>query len=103
MRLIETNIQHIIILCKRFRVKRLYVFGSILTDRFNDDSDVDFSVIFDSDTINSDQIDWADNFFGFMHSLERLLKRKVDIVFDNNIRNRYFRQELDSTKKLIYG
>ena len=103
MHLIENNLQRIIELCKKYRVKRLFVFGSILTDRFNDDSDVDFSVDFDRDSINADNLDWADLFFGFMDELQNVLKRKVDIVFDDYINNQYFRKELDRTKQLIYG
>lgn len=103
MKLIERNIQKIIELCKKYRVKKLYVFGSILTDRFNDDSDIDFSVDFDSESINREQLDWADIFFNFLHELENLFERKIDIVFDNNIKNKYFKRELDQTKQLIYG
>ena len=103
MHLIELNLQRIIELCKKYRVKRLFVFGSILTDRFNDDSDVDFSVDFDRESINADKLDWADLFFDFMDELQNVLKRKVDIVFDDYINNQYFRKELDSTKQLIYG
>ena len=29
-------------LCRRYSVERLFAFGSVLTDRFNDESDVDF-------------------------------------------------------------
>lgn len=103
MHLIEHNLQHIFELCKKYRVKRLFVFGSILTDKFNDESDVDFSVDFDRDSIYADKLDWADLFFGFLEELQTLLNRKVDIVFDDYINNRYFRKELDSTKRLIYG
>lgn len=103
MKLIELNIAKIQELCKRYKVKTLYVFGSILTNRFNDESDVDFAVDFDSEAINRDNLDWADIFFGFMHALEDLLKRKVDLVFNDRIQNPYFKEELDSTKKLIYG
>ena len=45
------NIDKIIALCKKYKVMKLWVFGSILTSRFNDDSDVDFSVIFDKNKI----------------------------------------------------
>ena len=103
MHLIEHNLQRIIELCKKYRVKRLFVFGSILTDRFNDDSDVDFSVDFDREAIIADNLDWANLFFGFIDELQNLLKRKVDMVFDDYINNQYFRKELDSSKKLIYG
>lgn len=103
MHLIERNLQDILELCKKYRVKRLYVFGSILTDRFNENSDVDFSVDFDRESINADNLDWADLFFGFMEGLQNILKRKVDIVFEDFINNQYFRNELDSTKQIIYG
>ena len=103
MHLIEHNLQHIIELCKKYMVKRLFVFGSILTDRFNDNSDIDFSVDFDRDSINADKLDWADLFFGFLDELQTVLKRKVDIVFEDYINNQYFRKELDRTKQLIYG
>ncbi|MDE7396793.1 MAG: nucleotidyltransferase domain-containing protein, partial [Muribaculum sp.] len=86
-----------------YRVAKLWVFGSILTDRFNDSSDVDFSVNFDSDTIRREQLDWADLFFDFLNELKTILDREVDIVFDDCVKNPYFKKELDSTKRLIYG
>lgn len=103
MKLIEVNIAKIIELCKKYKVRKLYVFGSILTDRFNNDSDIDFSVDFDSESIEKNNLDWAELFFDFMHALENLFQRKIDIVFDNHIANKYFKQELDQTKQLIYG
>ncbi len=103
MKLIELNIGKIQALCKKYCVARLWVFGSILTSRFTDDSDVDFSVDFDAEWINREGFDWADIFFGFMHELESVLGRRVDLVCDDAVRNKYFRKELDSTKQLIYG
>lgn len=47
----------IIALCKKYKVAKLWVFGSILTDRFTDQSDVDFSVNFDAETINRENLD----------------------------------------------
>lgn len=103
MKLIELNMQGIIRLCNKYRVKKLYVFGSILTDRFNENSDVDFSVDFDGGKIANEKLDWADLFFNFIHDMESLLGRRVDMVFDNHIKNQIFRKELDDTKHLIYG
>ncbi len=93
----------IIALCKRYKVAKLWVFGSILTDRFNDNSDIDFSVNFDSESIRQGQLDWADLFFDFLNEMKALLGRDIDIVFDDCVKNPYFRKELDSTKQLIYG
>lgn len=103
MKLIESNINKINALCRKYKVRKLYVFGSILTDRFNDSSDIDFSVDFDRDSIYKENLDWADIFFSFMHDLEAIFHRKVDLVIDDYIQNIYFRKEVDNTKQLIYG
>lgn len=88
MKIIEINIDKIIEICKRFHVRKLWVFGSILTPRFNDSSDVDLCVDFDWDKIPL--LDSANNFFGFQEALESLLDRKIDITDDSAVRNPYF-------------
>lgn len=101
MKLIELHLDKIIELCKRFHVRKLWVFGSILTPRFNESSDVDFCVDFDWDNIPL--LDSADNFFDFQFALEDLLKRNIDLTDDSSVRNRFFREELNQTRRLIYG
>ena len=44
MKLIQRNIAQIVALCEKHKVESLYVFGSVLTERFNDESDIDFVV-----------------------------------------------------------
>lgn len=100
MQLITANLPKIITLCKKYKVKALYVFGSILTPRFNDQSDVDFSAIFNHD---SDPLVAGENFMNFYMDLEKLMGRKIDLVDEEFIRNKYFREELDETKQMIYG
>ncbi|WP_238395754.1 nucleotidyltransferase family protein [Pontibacter pudoricolor] len=46
MNLIEKNIVAISKLCASHKVERLFVFGSVLTDKFSEQSDVDFIVKF---------------------------------------------------------
>lgn len=101
MKLIELNIAGIVALCKQYRVRTLAVFGSILTDRFNDESDVDLLV--DFDTTNHEQWDYVGNYFGLRDALESLFGRKVDLIEDRGIRNPLFRKAIDSKKRLIYG
>lgn len=101
MKLIELHLDKIIELCKRFHVRKLWVFGSILTPRFNESSDVNFCVDFDWDNIPL--LDSADNFFDFQFALEDLLKRNIDLTDDSSVRNRFFREELNQTRRLIYG
>lgn len=99
MKLIENNIQKIIDLCKKHKVRRLFVFGSILTSRFNEDSDVDLVVDFNKAEVK----DYFTNFFDFKYSLEDLLGRKIDLLEEQTIRNPYLKKNVDATKTLIYG
>lgn len=101
MNLLESNMRKMHELCKLYKVKNLYAFGSILTPRFNIGSDVDFLVNFNKKDIPMQ--DYADNFFNLQFALEDLLGRKVDLVCDDAVKNPYFRIELDRTKHLIYG
>ena len=101
MKLIEMNIDRIIALCKKYRVARLWVFGSIHTPRFNNDSDVDFLVDFDERNI--DLLDYGDIFFSFIHEIEAVVGRRVDMVVNKSIKNRFFRAEVDETRKLLWS
>ena len=86
-------------LCDEHKVRTLYVFGSVLTPDFRDESDIDLLVDFDAATIP----DYADNFFAFKHALEQTWGRRVDLVEDKAIRNPIFRSNVDRTKTIIYG
>jgi len=99
MKIIDKNIDKILALCKKHKVARLFVFGSILTDKFKKSSDIDFLVDFDGVEL----FDYADNYFDLKTSLENLLKRQVDLLEDKAIKNPYLRQSIDSSKQMIYG
>mgnify|MGYP001144895337 FL=1 len=101
MMLIEMNLQRIIDLCLKHKVKTLAVFGSILTDRFNDQSDVDLLVNFD--TTDHEKWDYVTNYFDFRDALERLFGRKVDLVVEKGLKNKYFIANVNRTKQMIYG
>jgi hypothetical protein len=99
MYLISENIEKLRTLCDKYKVNKLYVFGSVLTNRFNSESDVDFSVIFNEGDID----DMFVHFFDFVDDLQSLFNRKVDLVDETAITNQVFRQKLNSTKQLVYG
>lgn len=99
MKMIDKNIDKVRALCLKHKVTKLFVFGSIITDSFKKDSDIDFIV----DFAGIDLYDYADNYFDFKFSLEDLFKREVDLLEEKAIRNPYLRKSIDSTKQLIYG
>lgn len=99
MNLITENIDKISVLCAQSRVDKLYVFGSVTTDRFGPGSDVDFIVVFQPMPV----LDYGDCYFVLSEGLEAILQRKIDLISYKAIKNEYFRSAVDRQKRLIYG
>lgn len=99
MDLIAKNINKIHELCNKHKVRYLFAFGSVLSNKFQKDSDIDLIVDFK----DIDLYDYADNYFDLKFSLENLFKREVDLLEDKAIKNPYLRQSINSSKQLIYG
>lgn len=75
--LIEQHRDALAALCRRYGVKRLDVFGTVVRGDFGPArSDIDFSYGFDA----TDFHPLADRYFAFIEAAERLLGQKVDIV-----------------------
>ncbi len=70
-----------------------------MTDRFNNESDIDLIVDFS----NIDVEDYADNYFDFKFSLQEILNRTIDLLEEKAIKNPYFKQTVTKQKQLIYG
>ena len=86
-------------LCETHKVKSLYAFGSILTDNFNKESDIDLIVDFSNIALE----DYADNYFDFKFSLQELLNRPIDLLEEKAIKNPYFRKSVNQQRQLVYG
>ena len=99
MNAVEQHISSIQYLCENHRVEKLYLFGSILGSSFNENSDVDFLVRFK----NIDLLKYADNYFDLKFSLENLLNRPVDLLEEQSLKNPFFLDAINESKKLIYG
>jgi predicted nucleotidyltransferase len=99
MSFLENHSTAITKLCKSHKVRALYAFGSVLTDRFNDKSDIDLVVDFQP----LDVLDYGDNYYDFKFSLEDILKRPIDLLEEKAIKNPYFKQNLEKQRQLIYG
>jgi predicted nucleotidyltransferase len=87
------------LLCQRYGVESLELFGSAASGDFGPDSDLDFLVEF----INPQLGDYADRFFGLLEGLEKMFGRSVDLVVYSAIKNPYFREEVDETKVRLYA
>ena len=86
-------------LCATHKVKSLYAFGSVLTDKLNVNSDIDFIVDFDPVDLNH----YADNYYDFKFSLQDILHRNIDLLEEKAIKNPYFLQAITNQRQLVYG
>jgi uncharacterized protein len=89
------------VLCERYDVAQLEVFGSAARGVDFDPaaSDVDFLVVFKAGS----QLDPLDQFFGLADSLKDLLGRPVDLVEASAVRNPYVRAAIDRSREVVYG
>lgn len=99
MDVLGNYIKDIAELCKTHKVKSLYAFGSVLTDKFNKESDVDLIVDFQQ----LDVLDYGDNYYELKFSLESILKRNIDLLEEKAIKNPFLLKTLNQNKQLIYG
>jgi uncharacterized protein len=98
-KIISQNLDTIVQICEKYNVSRLYVFGSVVTERFSDESsDLDLLVELEPMPF----IDRGENLMHFWDEVENLFHRKVDLLTDQPIKNQYFKAQVDKTKKLIY-
>ena len=87
-------------LCVEFGVERLELFGSACTSAFDPShSDLDFLVEFPD---GYDFGPWMSRFVELRQRLTELFARPVDLVMPSALENRFFREEADKTRTVIY-
>lgn len=98
--LIIDRIAEIRALCRKYRVRRLTIFGSAAKGTFDPDhSDVDFVVEFEPAARN----DGWHSYFDLKFAIEELLGRPVDLVTMASVNNPYFRQAIELTQRELYA
>jgi predicted nucleotidyltransferase len=99
--LITKNLKAIEELCVFYQVQRLELFGSAINDNSFDpqNSDLDFLVEFRP----LRQGEYADTYFGLLEALENLFNRHVDLVMVRAIKNPYFLEAINKSRKVLYA
>jgi len=96
---LKRHIDQIKALCDTNKVKSLFAFGSVTTQDFRPESDIDLVV----DIEDNDPLSYSDNYFNLKFQLKQLLKREVDLLEQKAIKNPYLKQQIEKTKVLVYG
>ena len=84
--------------CRKWRIRELSVFGSVLRDDFGPESDLDFLVSFEPDA-GWDLFDLVD----MKAELEARYGRAVDLVEKEALRNPWRKWEILKTREVIYA
>src|SRR4030043_1141014 len=82
--------------CKKHHIRRLALFGSVISENFRQDSDVDVLVEFEPG-----QVVGLLRLAGMELELSEILGRKVDIRTATDL-SRYFREEVVSSAEVQY-
>ena len=97
---VESKLADLSELCRQYRVRRLELFGSAASSRFNPaTSDLDFLVEFE----RSSPAESARFYFGFLFALQALFGRDVDLVESAAIQNPYFLKSIAKERVLLYA
>jgi predicted nucleotidyltransferase len=97
--ILKENIRVIQELCRTYDVKKMYAFGSVCTDNFDNDSDIDILISFKDISIEK----YTDNYFELHYKLEELFKRKIDLLTENSLSNPFFIESINETRQLLYA
>ena len=90
----------VIAIFKKHKIKNAYFFGSVLTDKFNEESDLDILINFKSQI--TDPLEKGELMWDLQFEIEDTFARKVDLLQETTPKNPYFIKELQETKQLIY-
>ena len=85
-------------LCRRWKVRELALFGSVLREDFSPKSDVDVLVTFDPDAPWS-----AWDLIEMREELQNLLGRNIDLVEKEALRNPFRRREILRSHQVVYA
>ena len=97
---LEGHRPELVDLCRKYRVRRLDVFGSAARGEFDEESsDVDLLVEFD----DMPHADRADAYLGFLTAVEALLRRRINLVEAGAVRNPYLRRGIEESRHLVYA
>lgn len=95
---IEIPVEKLILIAKRHDLKELALFGSVLTDKFGSESDVDVLIEF-LPNVRASLFDLVE----IKDELESIFKRKVDVIEKTGLRNPFRRRAILENREVMYA
>ena len=98
-RIISEHKDELTKICETLNIKRMNVFGSAVSGKFNAKSDIDFLIKFSED-LSGEQ--YTENYFELHYKLRKIFNREIDIITESTLSNPYFIESINNSKELIY-
>jgi len=95
---LEIPLGKIAAFCRKWKIRELALFGSVLREDFRPDSDIDVLVNFEPDGGIT-----FDNRAEMLDELTEIFGRKVDLVEKDAIHNPFRRHNILTTKEVVYA
>ena len=99
MTVIENHLDSIKSICAEHYVDKLYLFGSALSSRFNNQSDLDFLVKFQPVELS----EYFNNYLDLKNELSSLFGRDIDLLEEQALKNPILIESINNSKELVYG
>jgi len=98
---VKNNLEKIIDTCREMQVQSLYLFGSGARENdYTDKSDIDF--LYNMITNEQGMPESKYDYFDLLWKLEEITGKKVDLVSEKGIRNKYLLQSILEDRIKIY-
>jgi predicted nucleotidyltransferase len=87
-------------LFKANKIKSAYAFGSVVSDNFNNESDIDLLINFEE---GLEPLEKGEIWWNLHDSLRDIFNRNIDLLIETSLKNPYFIDEINEKKQLIYA
>ena len=87
-------------LFKEHKIKNAYVFGSVVSDKFTDESDIDILINFED---GLEPLERGEIWWNLYDKLREVFNREIDLLIESSLKNPYFIEDINEKKQLIYA
>ena len=97
---LQSKLPLMIELFKEHKIKSAFAFGSVVSDKFDGESDIDLLINFED---GLEPLERGEIWWDLHDSLRAVFNREIDLVIENSLKNPYFIEEINEKKQLIYA
>ncbi len=97
---LQSQLPVLVKLLKNHKIKSAYAFGSVVSDKFNDDSDIDLLINFE-DSVGA--LELGEKWWALHDALKETFNRNIDLLIETSLKNPYLIEDINEKKQLIYA